>query len=139
MRISREPSPVQIMRDQQQLKNVEYFICLGKLITNYSRCTSDIKSRNATVKAAFNKKKTLFTSKLDLNLRIKLVKCYIWSMALCDVETWTLQKVDQKKLGIFDMWSWRRMEMMRWTNCVKNEEVVHRVTEDKNILQAIKQ
>ena len=31
-------------------------------------------------KAAFNKKKILFTSKLDLNLRKKLVKCYIWSM-----------------------------------------------------------
>jgi len=30
-------------------------------------------------KVAFNKKKTLFTSKLDLNLRKKLVKCYIWS------------------------------------------------------------
>jgi hypothetical protein len=33
-------------------------------------------------KAAFNKKETFFTSKLDLNLRKKLVKCYIWSMAL---------------------------------------------------------
>ena len=27
-------------------------------------------------KVAFNKKKTLITSKLDLNLRKKLVKCY---------------------------------------------------------------
>jgi hypothetical protein len=33
-------------------------------------------------KAAFNKKKTLLTSKLDLELRKKLVKCYIWSIAL---------------------------------------------------------
>ena len=32
-------------------------------------------------KAAFNKK-ILFTSKLDLNLRKKLVMCYIWSIAL---------------------------------------------------------
>jgi hypothetical protein len=32
-------------------------------------------------KAALNKKKIIFTSKLDLNLRKKLVKCYIWSMA----------------------------------------------------------
>ena len=40
------------------------------------------KSRIARAKAEFNKKKTLFTSKLDLNLRKKLVKCYIWSMAL---------------------------------------------------------
>ena len=47
-------------------------------------------------KAAFNKKKTLFTSKLDLNLRKKLIKCYIWSMALYGAETWTLRAVDQK-------------------------------------------
>jgi hypothetical protein len=38
-------------------------------------------------KAEFNKKKNLFTSKLDLNLRKKLVKCYIWSMALYGAET----------------------------------------------------
>ena len=42
-------------------------------------------------KVAFNKKKTLFTSKLDLYLRKKLVKCYIWSMALYGAETWTLR------------------------------------------------
>jgi len=31
-------------------------------------------------KAVFSKKKNLFTRKLDLNLRKKLIKCYIWSM-----------------------------------------------------------
>jgi len=36
------------------------------------------------------------------------------------------------------MWSWR-MEKISWTNCVKNEEVLHRVKEDKNVLHAIKQ
>jgi hypothetical protein len=48
-------------------------------------------------KAAFNKK-ALFTSKLDLNLMKKLVKCYIWSNALCGADTWTLQTVDQNYL-----------------------------------------
>jgi len=38
-------------------------------------------------KAAFSKKKTFFTSKLDLNLRKKLIKCYIWSMALHGAKT----------------------------------------------------
>jgi hypothetical protein len=37
-------------------------------------------------KAAFNKKKTLFTSTLDLNLRNNLVKCYIWTIALYGAE-----------------------------------------------------
>jgi len=59
------------------------------MLTNDGRCTCEIKSRIAMAKAAFNKKKkkTLFTSKLDLNLRKKLVKCYIWSMALYGAET----------------------------------------------------
>jgi hypothetical protein len=51
------------------------------MITNGARCIREIKSRIAMAKAAFNKKKNLFTSTLDLNLRKKLVKCYIWSIA----------------------------------------------------------
>jgi len=53
------------------------------------------------VKAAFNKKRALFTSTFDLNLRKKLVKCYIWSLALYGTETWTHRAVDQKHLGSF--------------------------------------
>jgi predicted restriction endonuclease len=37
-------------------------------------------------KAAFNKKRALFTSTLDLELRKKVVKCYVWSRALCGAE-----------------------------------------------------
>jgi hypothetical protein len=79
MRISRQPSPVTIMRDQKQLENVECFKYLVNILTNDGRCTCEIKSKIAIAKAAFNEN-TLFTSKLDLNLRIKPVKCYIWSM-----------------------------------------------------------
>jgi hypothetical protein len=98
MRISTQPSPMKIMIDQNQLENVEYFNYLGSMITNYARCTREIKSRTAMAKAAFNKKKNLFTSKLDLKLRKKLEKCYIWSIALYGAETWTLRKMDQKYL-----------------------------------------
>ena len=55
-------------------------------------------------KAAFTKKKNLFTSKLDLNLKKKLVKCYVWSMDLYGAKTWTLRATDQKALESFEMW-----------------------------------
>jgi hypothetical protein len=70
-----QPYPIKIMTDQKQLENVEYFSYLGSMITSDARCTCEIKSRIAMAKAAFNNKKTLFTSKLGLNLRKKLVKC----------------------------------------------------------------
>jgi len=76
MRISRQPSPVQIMIHQKQLENVEHFNYLGSKITNDARCTWEIKYRISMTNAAFNKKKkTLFTSKLGLNLGKKLVWC----------------------------------------------------------------
>jgi hypothetical protein len=41
------------------------------VITNDVRCTRETKPRIVIVKESFNKKKTLFTSKLDLNFRKK--------------------------------------------------------------------
>ena len=57
------------------------------MITNGARCTQEIKSGISKAKAAFSKKKALFSSELYLNLRKKLVNCYIWSIALCGAET----------------------------------------------------
>jgi len=74
-------------------------------------------------KAALNKKIALFTSTLDLELRKKLVKCYIWSIALHGAETWTFWAVDQKQLESFGMCCLRRMEKIRWTDHVRNEDV----------------
>ena len=89
MRISRQPFPVKITRtiDQKQLENVESFKYLGSILTNDGSCTCEIKYRIAMAKAAFNKKRTHFTSTLDLELRKKLVKCYVWSIALYGAET----------------------------------------------------
>jgi hypothetical protein len=48
---------------------VAYFNYFCSLITNDAKCTGEMKVRVAMEKAAFNKKKILFTSKLELNLR----------------------------------------------------------------------
>jgi hypothetical protein len=134
MRISRQPFPVKIVIDQKQLDNVESFKYLGSILSNDGRCTCEIKCRIAMAKAVINKKRALFTSTLDLELRRKLVKCYIWSIALYGAETWTPQAVDQKHLESFEMWCWRRMKKISWTDRVRNEEVLLRVKEQRNIL-----
>ena len=48
---------------------------------------------------------------IGLKLRKKLVKCYIWSIALYGAEAWTLRAVDQKHLESFKCGvgeGWRR-------------------------------
>jgi len=45
-------------------------------------------------------------------------------MALCGAEMWTLRATDQKYLESFEMWCWRRMEKISWTDHVRNEVVL---------------
>jgi hypothetical protein len=48
-----------------------------------------------------------------------------------------LRAVDQKHLESFEMWCWRRMEKISWTDHVRNEDVLLRVKEQRNILHEI--
>ena len=53
-------------------------------------------------------------------------------------ETWTLREVDQKHLESFEMWCWRRMEKIIWIDHVRNEKVLLRVKEQRNLLHEIR-
>ena len=54
------------MIDQKKLENVEYFNCLGSMITIDERGTREIKSRIPMGKAASNNRKT-FHQQIGLN------------------------------------------------------------------------
>jgi len=71
--VSKQSSLMQNTIDKKQLENVESFNRLGNTITNDTSCTREAKSKIAMAKATFSTKKALFTRKLDLNSRKKLV------------------------------------------------------------------
>jgi hypothetical protein len=84
MGIPRQQPTIQIMTDQTRLENVEYFKYCGN-ITVYVRYTREIKPRIAMTKAAFNKKRTIFTSKLDINIKEETDKMLIFLTPPCVV------------------------------------------------------
>ena len=87
------------------MESLEY---LGSILTNDGRCIYEIKCRIVMDKAAFIKKRALFTGALDLEMRNELAKCYIWSIALYGAETWTLRAIDQKVLKCGAGEGWKR-------------------------------
>jgi hypothetical protein len=72
-----------------------------------------------------------------MNVRNKLVKGYIWNIALYSAESWKLRNLDQKYVESFEMWCWRRMEKIIWNDRVRNEDVLHKSQEERNILYRI--
>ena len=93
----------------------------------------EITSQIATVKAS-NMQNSFNTSNLDY-IRKKLVKCYVWSIALYSTATWIFKKIEQTQLGSFEMWCCKRRKIS-WANQVENEEVLHRVKVKMNITQS---
>jgi ABC-type polysaccharide/polyol phosphate transport system ATPase subunit len=65
IRISRQPTPLQIKINNKPVENVVEFKYLDSMIKYDARCAQEIKARIAMAKAAFNRKKILFTRKLD--------------------------------------------------------------------------
>jgi len=67
---------------------VNHFKHLGSVISDDGYCEKDVRCRIAMAKKAFLEKKKLLTSKLNIDLKKRIVKVTIWSVALYAAETW---------------------------------------------------
>jgi len=74
---------------------------------------------------------------MNLELKKRIMKCMVWSVALYAAETWTLTQTDRRRLEAFEMWTWRRMEKISWLDKVTNKEVLTRVSKDRQILSSV--
>ena len=82
-------------------------------------CYQEVKQRIAMAKEDFNKKRSIFCGPLEKELPKRLVKYFVWSVALYSAENWTLGRNEEKRLEVFEMWIWRRMERVKWTDKIK--------------------
>ena len=89
-------------------------------------------------KSVFNCfRKTLTCRKIDLKLRLRLTKAYIWSTLLYCCETWTITSAIENRLQAFEMWCYRRILRVSWTEMKRNEEILQMMGTSKCLLQII--
>jgi hypothetical protein len=98
MRVYRSNESMQIKVNNRELKEVDHFKYLRIVLTRDGYCTREIKMRIAISKEAFNRKMSLLICKLNIELKKKLVRCYVWSITLYGSENWTLRELERKYL-----------------------------------------
>jgi len=138
MRVSKKiGGKVKIEINGNRIEQVKSFKYLGSTITEDGRCESEIKIRIALAKEAFSKRKELFTKSFRKDLKKKIVKTLVWTTLLYGCETWTLKQVDISRLEAAEMWMWRKMEKIKWTDKIRNEEVLRRVEEKEQLVNLV--
>ena len=99
-----------IFLEGEKLDQVNHFNYLGSLVTSDCRCDREIRRRIVLAKKAFTEKKTILADKkLSIKLRLRLLKCYVWSTLLYGCESWTISSSCRKKLDTLEMWCYRKM------------------------------
>ena len=102
--------------DDNALKQVPKFKYLGSIITEDGKNKEDITQQITEAKVMFNNKKQLLClNNLSLEMKNKLIKSCIWSVALYGQETWTIGKNEETIINAFETWRWRRMLQIKWT------------------------
>lgn len=83
--------------------------------------------------------KMLFTSKdISLQLKLRLMRCYVLSVLFYGVEAWTTTEATLKKLEAVEMWIYRRILKIPWTDHITNVEVMQRIGKEKEVVFTVK-
>jgi len=73
-----------------------------------------------------NKQQLLCSNNLSFEVKKKLTKSCIWSVALYGSETRTLGKNEERVVNYFEKWCWRRMLKTKLADRIMNDEVLQR-------------
>ena len=108
-----------------QVKSFQY---LGVLVTEDGRSEKELVRRIALAKKKFSEMSRLLTNHdLSLKTKIRLTKCYIWSVLLYASETWSLTSTMETRLRSFEMWTYRRLSRTSWKEKKTNQEVLKKL------------
>ena len=128
---------VNILIDGERVEQVQKFKYLGAMMSEDGRSAGDVKARIGMAKTVFREKRELLTRRFSKSIRKRMVKTLVWPVAMYGCETWTLRKEEIDRLNAFEMWLWRRMEKVSWTDKKTNEEVLRAVGEDRCLVEKI--
>ncbi|CAI6350836.1 unnamed protein product [Macrosiphum euphorbiae] len=133
MIISKEDiTGVHININQIRIERVHKYQYLGTVINEQWDNAEEIKCRIGKARDVFNSMSASFKSHdLSLHLKIRLLRCYVFSTLLYGAKTWTLTKATSNKLDAFELWLYRRILRISWTEKITNIEVLRRMGKEK--------
>ena len=141
MVVSKKPtSPkINIAIDRQHIEQVTPFMYIGNLIYEDVRSEKYIKRRIMIAPTTFTNMRTLLSCRgINLNIRLRALKCYIWPTLFYGAETWTITKSLLSRLDAFEMWVYRRVLKISWAEKITNEEVLRRMGTGREIVRQFK-
>ena len=98
------------------METAMHLIFLASKITVDGDCSHEIK-RHLLLKreAKTNLDSILESRDITLPIKVCLVKVTVFPVVMCQCESWTIKKTENRKIDGFELWCWRRLMTVPWT------------------------
>ena len=74
-----------------------------------------------------NPDSTLKSRDITLPTKVRLVKAMVFPVVMYGCESWTVRKVERRRIDAFELWSWRRLLTVPWTARRSNHSILKEI------------
>ncbi len=74
---------------------------------------------------------------LSTNLKVRLVRATVFSIATYGCESWAMSKNDKRKIDAFEIWCYRRLLRVSWKDKRTNIWILDKIGSDLTIRKSI--
>ena len=121
-----------------KLEIIGHFKYLGSYKTEDGKCSKYINARICQAKQNMVHLNNIWKDhSLPLQLKLKILKCLIYPVMMYGCAAWTLIKADEKKIEAAEMWFYRRLLRVKWTEKRTNKSVSKEIGSPKQMLETI--
>jgi len=139
MKVSDDQTPIQVTVGGEKVEEVDHFKYLGALFNCEARCDEEIRSRLLQGRERMGQLKRLWKSRsISTRLKAKLIQTLVWPIITYGAESWTLKQENRDNIEAFEMWCYRRVLRISYTEHVSNEEVLRRMNQSRQLLGRVK-
>ena len=100
------------------------FILGGSKITADGDCSHEIKRRLLLGRKLMTNLDSILKSRnITLPTKVRLVKALAFPVVMYGYGSWTVKKVDHRRIDAFELWCWRRLLRVPWTARRSNQAI----------------
>ena len=110
-------------------QTVNDFIFLGSKITADGGCSHEIRRCLLLVRKVMTNLESIFKSRdITLPTKVHLVKAIVFPVVMYGCEILTIKKADHRKIAAFDLWYWRRLLKVPWTERRSHQSILKKIS-----------
>ena len=64
---------------------------------------------------------------ITLLTKVHLIKAMVFPVVMCGCESWTIKKVELRRMDAFKLWCWRRLLRVSWTARRSNQSILKEI------------